>query len=71
MKLFFKIYGATVVIALIYLETFSRYSHHGFAANLGKAVVWPAVMFPSLGRLIGGVVTVVLIVAFLLLSRRR
>ncbi|KAF1687970.1 hypothetical protein B1992_00590 [Pseudoxanthomonas broegbernensis] len=71
MKAFFKIYGVTVVIALIYFEIFSRHSHDGFFANLGSAVVWPAVMFPALGRLIGGVLMLVVVTAILLHGRRR
>jgi len=39
-------------------------AHHGAAFNLGRAIVWPAVLFPSVGAFIGGIVMLG-VVAFL------
>ncbi|VTY38374.1 Uncharacterised protein [Xylophilus ampelinus] len=35
----------------------------GFAAALGKALVWPAVLFPALGGFIGAVLLIAILVA--------
>lgn len=35
----------------------------GFAVALGKALVWPAVLFPALGGFIGAVLLVAILVA--------
>jgi len=32
-----------------------RYAYKGFFYNLGQGLIWPAVVFPSLGKLIGAV----------------
>jgi hypothetical protein len=56
--------GFYVLIAILvctYGTFFGDYAHKGVAYNLGRSLIWPAVIFPSLGHAIGGV----LIVAFI------
>jgi Na+/proline symporter len=59
------------IYALIGL-VFALYKHlgasntHGFAYHLGQGLVWPAVMFPSLGKAIGGVIMLVIIAAVMM-----
>lgn len=71
MKYLVGMYSVTVLIAVGYFEIWGVHAHDSFFANLGRAAVWPAVMFPVLGRIVGGLVWVVVIVAILLLVRRR
>ena len=42
----------------VYGYHFGEYAYRGFAYNLGMGIVWPAVLFPSFGRAIGGFIMV-------------
>ncbi|MHA3098334.1 hypothetical protein [Acinetobacter brisouii] len=53
----------------IYQHFWGRYNYKSFMFNLGQGIVWPAVMFPSVGKFIGGVLTLA-IIGFLVLRRR-
>ena len=68
MKYVIGLYGATVLIAMIYFNFWGQYAFKGFAYNLGRSVFWPAVAFPSFGALLGGLVLIVVLLA--LKSRR-
>lgn len=53
-----------LIIALlfaIYQHFWGQYSYKSFAYNLGQGVMWPAVMFPSVGKFIGGVIILLII----------
>ena len=69
-KLIAGYFGIGVLVAL-YLTFFGQDRFHGFAYNLGKGIVWPAVMFPSLGRLIGGLIWIAVIVIITLFVRAK
>lgn len=47
----------------IYGWLFGSQGYKGFAYNLGMGIVWPAIIFPGLGKLIGGLIVVALVVA--------
>lgn len=64
-------YAAIACLFAIYGSLFGDFSHKGFAYNLGRAVVWPATMFPSFGAFIGGIVMLLVVVAILVLVPRR
>jgi phosphate/sulfate permease len=64
-KLISAYFGIGFLVAM-YESMFGPDSMRGFAYNLGKGIVWPAVVFPSLGYLIGGIV-IVLFVTFVAL----
>lgn len=51
----------------IYQNYWGAQSYKSFAYHLGQGIVWPAVMFPSVGKFIGGVL-ILLIVGGLLLK---
>lgn len=51
------------ILYALYAWMFGDTAHKSFAYNLGQGLVWPAVMFPSLGKLIGGAVLVIFILA--------
>lgn len=57
-----------LVIGLGYAlyQTFFTHSHHGFFYNLGLGLIWPAVMFPVVGKIIGGIIIVLGIAAITL-----
>lgn len=59
-----KIITAYFSIALLfafYGWLFGDDKYRGFAYNAGKALVWPTIIFPSLGAFIGGIIMVVVI----------
>ena len=58
--LLFAIYFGMGFIYTLYSTFFGKYHYKGFAYNLGRGLIWPATMFPSVGQFIGGV----LIIAF-------
>lgn len=71
MKYVIGLYGATVLISAICFNFWGQYAFKGFAYNLGRAVVWPAVVFPSFGALLGGLFCLLVIVTLLTLKSRR
>ena len=64
-------YGVTVLIAAICFDIWGRYAYKGFFYNLGQGLIWPAVVFPSLGKMIGGLIWIVVIFCLLVFVRRR
>lgn len=54
-------YAALGVLMLLYQWIFV--AGVGFAAALGKALVWPAVLFPGLGSFVGAVILIAILVA--------
>ena len=71
MKYLIGLYGATVLIAAIYFDIWGEYASRGFFSNLGRAVVWPAIAFPSFGRLLTGLIWVTVIGGVLLFARSK
>lgn len=61
MKTIIWIYVALIFVFALYGTWWGDMAYKGFAANLGRAVVWPVILFPSLGAAIGGV----LVLAFI------
>lgn len=55
-KILILFYVAMIVIFAIYGANWGDYAYKGFAYNLGMALVWPAVIFPSIGKAIGTMV---------------
>jgi len=50
------IYFIIAIIFAFYGNWWGDDAYRGFAYNLGKSIVWPAIVFPSLGKILGGVV---------------
>ena len=63
------IYLAIAVLFAIYGTFWGANAYRGFAYNLGGAILWPTILFPALGKAIGGVVIVVGIIAILIFVR--
>ncbi|WEE39363.1 hypothetical protein [Acinetobacter sp. TAC-1] len=53
----------------IYQNFWGQHSYKSFAYHLGQGIVWPAVMFPSVGKFIGGVLILVIIGGLVLRSK--
>ncbi|CAE6768316.1 hypothetical protein [Paraburkholderia domus] len=56
-----KLIGAYLGIAVLfglYGSMFGLYSYRGFMYNLGRGLVWPTILFPAVGHLIGGLIIV-------------
>lgn len=62
-------YFAIGLIYALYSWLFGAYTHASLAYNLGRGLVWPASMFPTVGTFIGGIILVVIIGAFALNRR--
>lgn len=56
MKTLLWIYAALIVVFALYGTWWGDYAFRGFAYNLGRAFIWPAILFPSVGKAIGGLV---------------
>jgi hypothetical protein len=44
----------------VYQNFWGQYSYKSFAYHIGRGIVWPAVMFPSVGKFIGGVIILII-----------
>ena len=45
----------------VYQHFWGQYSYKSFAYHLGQGAIWPAVMFPSVGKFIGGMILLIVI----------
>ena len=54
----------------VYLHFWGKQSYKPLAYHIGQGLVWPAVMFPSIGKLIGGIVIILVIVALTVFGSR-
>lgn len=62
------LYGLLIVVFAVYGNWWGDYANKGFAYNLGRALFWPVIIIPGLGKIIGGVVLIAVIL--FVLSRR-
>ena len=46
---------------VIYQHFWGQYNYKSFAYNIGQGFVWPAVMFPVVGKIVGGVLILLFI----------
>ena len=60
--------GISLLFAL-YGWLLGPFSHKGLAYNLGRAIFWPTIMFPSLGGVLTAVILVGVIAVILLLRK--
>ena len=66
MKALAWIYVALIAVFAIYGTMWGDYAFRGFGYNLGRALIWPTILFPSLGKLLGGIVLLAVIAALTL-----
>lgn len=53
----------------VYQHFWGHQSYKSFAYHLGQGLVWPAVMFPSVGKFIGGMM-ILLFIGFIALRSK-
>ena len=71
MKYLIGLYGVTVLIAAICFNFWGQYAYKGFFYNFGQGLVWPAVVFHSVGKALGGLIMLVVIGGLLAFGNRR
>ena len=50
------LYFIIAIIFAFYGNWWGDDAYRGFAYNVGKSIIWPAIIFPSLGKILGGIV---------------
>ena len=45
----------------VYKHFWGQYNYKSFAYNIGQGFVWPAVMFPVVGKIVGGILSLLFI----------
>ena len=63
-----SIYCVLALITDIYRAVWGTQAWRGLAYAIGQGLVWPAVWFPSLGSIIGGLIWIIIIVFLLILG---
>lgn len=63
-----SIYCVLALITAIYQAVWGTQAWRGLAYAIGQGLVWPAVWFPSLGSIIGGLIWMIIIVFLLILG---
>lgn len=66
---FFGSYFAIALLCTIYLHMWGKESYKSIAYHFGQGLIWPAVMFPSAGKFIGGLVLLAFIAVLTLRSK--
>lgn len=68
MKYLIGPYTSVIVPFALYGTFWGEYAYKGFAYNLGRSVLWPTIVFPVLGQILGAIVLVGVLI--FILSRR-
>ncbi|HAS1172427.1 TPA: hypothetical protein I3599_002415 [Enterobacter cloacae] len=63
-----SIYCVLALITAIYQAVWGTQAWRGLAYAIGQGLVWPAVWFPSLGSIIGGLIWIIIIMFLLILG---
>lgn len=69
-SLLIRAYFIIGLLFAIYQNFWGQQSYKSFAYHLGQGIVWPAVMFPSIGKFIGGLL-ILLIIGGMVLFRSK
>ena len=57
----FSIYILLAVGTAVYGSIWGDFNYKGVAYNIGRALVWPFIWFPTLGAIVGGILLLILI----------
>lgn len=63
------LYVFLIFVFAIYGNWWGDYAYKGLAYNFGRALIWPVIIFPKLGKVVGGIV-LLCVIGFLVLKRR-
>lgn len=69
MKGLIGLYFCIAFVVALYGNWWGDYAFRGFFYNLGRGIIWPVIMFPSLVPVVSGVVVVGFVI-LLLMSKR-
>ena len=64
-------YCSIALLFALYGWLFGAEKYRGFFYNAGKALVWPTIIFPSLGAFIGGIIMVLVIVFIVFFVKKK
>jgi hypothetical protein len=53
----------------VYQHFWGQYSYKPFMFNIGQGLVWPLMLFPSVGKFIGGILILLFVGVMVLRSR--
>lgn len=59
-------YVFMIFCVAIYGTFWGDFSYKGFFYNLGRGIVWPLVIFPGLGKLVGGALLLLIVSAIMM-----
>ena len=62
-------YCSIGLLFAVYQHFWGHQSYKSFAYHLGQGVIWPAVMFPSVGKFIGAILLLLIIGSLALRSK--
>ena len=68
-QVFWLVYLGIAVLFALYGSLWGETQYQGFFYNLGRGLVWPVLLFPALGKVVAGVLLLVVIVAVLVLVK--
>lgn len=63
--IFWTGYLLIAAVVAIYGNIWGQTHYKSFAYNVGRALVWPVILIPALGKIIGAIILVIVIVAIL------
>jgi hypothetical protein len=70
-SMFIAAYLGIGVLFAIYGAFWGVNAHRSFMFNVGQGLVWPAILFPSLGKAVGGALLVAVILGVVAIGKNR
>jgi hypothetical protein len=64
-------YAVIGILVTLYEWLFGSNAYKGLGYALGQGVVWPAVLFPGVGKAIGGLVWIVVVIVLFLFVKTK
>lgn len=64
-------YAVIGILVALYEWLFGSQAYKGFAYALGQGFVWPVVVFPGVGKLIGGLIWIIVVIALFLFVKAK
>lgn len=63
------IYAVIGLLAALYQHWWGHARHEGFGYNIGQGILWPALLIPSVGKLVSGLLIIGIIAVIMTRSR--
>ena len=63
-------YVAIAILFGLYGSIWGQYDYKGFFYNMGRGLIWPAIMFPSLGKVIALILILAMLIGLTLFGKR-